>query len=160
LAAAVALMARDRNGPSIQLQVLVYPVTNYSDDTPSHQGTGEGYFLRSAEVMWYWKQYLADEGDGADPYASPLRAGDLSALPPALVITAEYDPLRDEGEAYGHRLDDAGVSTVVHRYDGMFHSFVSFLSVLDAADEALTEIAVALRAAFARVSGPAAATGA
>jgi acetyl esterase len=148
LAAVTAQMARDLGGPVLRYQVLVYPVTNFSDDTPSHRGTGDGYFLRSAEVMYYWREYLVDEADGALPYASPLRAQSLAGLPPALIVTAEFDPLRDEGEAYGRRLQEAGVPATVHRYDGMFHSFVSFLGVLDAADEALGEIADALRAAL------------
>lgn len=154
LTAAVTLMARDRSGPRIAFQVLVYPVTDYSDDTESHRNTGEGYFLKSAEVMYYWGEYLADPADGAHPYASPLRAPDLRDLPPALVITAEFDPLRDEGEAYGAALRGAGVPVVVHRYDGMFHSFLSFLSVLDAASTAMAEIGSALRQAFALPAEP------
>jgi len=148
LAAVVALMARDRGGPELAAQVLVYPVTDHSADTPSHRSTGEGYFLKSAEVMWYWDQYLTGPADGANPYASPLRAESVVGLPPALIITAEYDPLRDEGEAYGQRLREAGVPTTVHRYEGMFHSFLSFGGVLDAADAATAEIADALRAAL------------
>jgi len=149
LAAVVALMARDRGGPELALQVLVYPVTDHSAETASHRSTGEGYFLKSAEVMWYWDQYLADPDDGAHPYASPLRAESLAGLPPALIVTAEYDPLRDEGEAYGRRLQEAGVTATVHRYEGMFHSFLSFGGVLDAADAATREIAAGLRAALA-----------
>jgi len=148
LAAVVALMARDRGGPEIAAQVLVYPVTDRSAETPSHRSTGEGYFLKSAEVMWYWDQYLAKSDDGAHPYASPLRAESVAGLPPALIITAEFDPLRDEGEAYGRRMEEAGVPTAVHRYEGMFHSFLSFGGVLDAADAATAEIAAHLRAAL------------
>jgi len=157
LAAVVALMARDRGGPELALQVLVYPVTDHSAETTSHRSTGEGYFLKSAEVMWYWDQYLADPDDGAHPYASPLRAESLAGLPPALIVTAEYDPLRDEGEAYGRRLQEAGVRATVHRYEGMFHSFLSFGGVLDAADEATREIAASLRAALSAGDVPAAA---
>jgi len=148
LAAAVALMARDRGGPSIAAQVLVYPVTDFSDQTPSHRTTGEGYFLKSEEVMYYWGQYLSDPGEGDNPYASPLRAPDLHGLPPALIVTAENDPLRDEGEAYGSALLAAGVAVTVTRYEGQFHSFLSFLAVLDDARRAMAEIAVTLRSAF------------
>jgi acetyl esterase len=148
LAAAVALMARDRSGPAIAAQVLVYPVTDFSDQTPSHRNTGEGYFLKSPEVMYYWAEYLNDPSEGSQPYASPLRAPDLSGLPPTLIITAENDPLRDEGEAYGAKLAAAGVETTVTRYDGQFHSFLSFLAVLDDARTAMGEIAGTLRQAF------------
>jgi acetyl esterase len=148
LAAVVALRARDEGGPALRAQVLLYPLTDFSDTTASHREIGADYFLSSADAMWYWRHYLADEADGAHQYASPLRAGDLSGLPPALIITAEFDPLRDEGEAYGARMAAAGVSVSVHRYDGMFHGFVSLLSVLEPADEALVEVAVALRAAL------------
>jgi acetyl esterase len=141
-------MARDRGGPPLGFQVLVYPVTDFSADTPSHRNTGEGYFLRSEEVMYYWGQYLADPADGANPYASPLRAEDLGGLPPALVITAEFDPLRDEGEAYGRRLEGAGVPVTISRYDGMFHSFLSFMAVLEAAQQARSQIGDALREVF------------
>jgi acetyl esterase len=149
LAAVAALMARDRGGPALGLQVLVYPVTDFRFDTPSHLGTGDGYFLKSDEVRYYWMEYLACEADGASPYASPLRAESLRALPPALVITAEYDPLRDEGEAYARRLAAEGVPATLTRYDGMFHSFVTFHTALPAAGHALRQIGDALRQAFA-----------
>src|SRR5205814_2771508 len=106
---------------------------NHHYTTPSHFSTGEGYFLKSEEVQWYWRRYLRDEADGSHPYASPLRADDHNGLPPALVITAEHDPLRDEGEAYGEALRAAGVDAVIARYEGMFHSSLSFLADLDAA---------------------------
>jgi acetyl esterase len=144
LAAAVALLARDRRGPSIAAEVLVYPVTDFSDATPSHRNAGEGYFLKSPEVMYYWGEYLNDPEEGSNPYASPLRAPDHRGLPPTLIITAENDPLRDEGEAYGAALAAAGVETTVSRYDGQFHSFLSFLAVLDDARTAMAEIAQAL----------------
>jgi acetyl esterase len=149
IAAVVAMMARDRGGPELALQALVYPVIDHSDQTVSHRENGSGYALRSAEVMYYWGQYLARPGDGADPYASPIRAEDLSGLARALVVTGEYDPLRDEGEAYGERLRAAGVPVRVHRYEGMFHSFFSFLAVLDEARQLRDEIASELRDAFA-----------
>jgi acetyl esterase len=144
LVAALALMARDRGGPRLGLQVLVYPMLDTRCDTPSHRGTGPGYFLKSEEVQWYWKRYLGD-ADPTDPYASPSHATDLSGLPPTLIVTAEHDPLRDEGEAYGAALAAAGVDVTVTRYDGVFHSFLSFLAVLDEALAARDQIGAEIR---------------
>lgn len=149
LAAAVAMMARDRSGPALRLQVLVYPMLDTACDTPSHVNTGEGYFLKSEEVQWYWRRYLADPADADNPYASPTQADDLTGLPKALIITAENDPLRDEGEAYGAALTSAGVEVTVTRYDGMFHSFLSFIAVLDEAVEARDQIGAEVRRALA-----------
>src|SRR5690606_37169655 len=104
LAAVVAQMARDRGGPTVSLQVLIYPVTDFRFDTPSHLDPGDPTVLQSDEVQYFWQEYLPDPDASAQPYASPLRAPSLAGLPPALVITAEYDPLRDEGEAYAERL--------------------------------------------------------
>jgi acetyl esterase len=148
LAAVVALMARDRGGPSLGLQVLVYPVIDFRFDTPSHLDPGDPKVLQSDEVRYYWYEYLADEADGARAYASPIRAESLASLPPALVVVAEFDPLRDEGEAYATRLAAEGVHVSVHRYDGMFHSFVTFLGALPQARDAVARIGDALRAAF------------
>jgi acetyl esterase len=102
-------------------------------------------FFNNRSVRWYWGHYLADPADGAHPYASPLRAPDLGRLPPTLIITAEYDPLRDEGEEYGQRLGRDGVDVTVHRYDGMIHGFFAMSGVLDAARGATDEAAVFLR---------------
>jgi acetyl esterase len=148
LAAVCALMARDRGGPDLVFQLLIYPVTDFSFDTPSYEENAKGYFLEAETMRWYWRQYLRDSADGTDPYASPLRAPDLSRLPPALVITAGYDPLRDEGEAYGRRLREAGVDATVSRYDTMFHGFFGFGRLLDAAVPANKEAFAALQAAF------------
>jgi acetyl esterase len=148
LAAAVAQMARDRNGPEIALQVLLYPVIDHSDQTDSHRTIGDNYFLKSREVMYYWDQYLTHSEEGDHPYASPLRASSHRHLPPALIIVPEYDPLRDEGEAYGRVLIEAGVPTTIHRVPGMFHGFLNFLTMLEAADEAKREIGAALRSAL------------
>ncbi len=126
-AAVVAMMARDRSGPPIAFQYLIYPVTDYSFDSASYVENGQGYFTTTTHLRWYWEQYIGtDEVAGSDPYASPLRADDLSGLPPARIITAEFDPLRDEGEAYAARLSEAGVNTTVRRFDGMFHGFFTF----------------------------------
>src|SRR5207245_11674540 len=100
LAAVVPLMARDRRGPPIAFQVLVYPVLDFNFETASYRENAEGYSLTRAGMQWSWNHYLSTPDEGRHPYASPFRAADLTGLPPALVITAEYDPLRDEGEAY------------------------------------------------------------
>jgi acetyl esterase len=148
LAAAAALLARER-GPELRFQLLVYPVTDHGFDTPSYLENGEGYFLSAAMMRWFWQQYLEEPSHGADPLASPLRAADLAGLPPALVLTAEYDPLRDEGEVYAARLRDAGVPVTITRYAGMFHGFVRMTRILDKARTALDEIAGSLQKAFA-----------
>ncbi len=149
LAAVVAMMARDRGGPPLRFQLLLYPVTNHAFDTRSYRENGEGYFLTEAAMRWYWDQYLADPADGNSPYASPLRATDLDGLPPAMVVTAEYDPLRDEGEEYGRRLTQAGVPTTIRREDGLIHGFSSFAPLLEQArianDRAFAALGGALR---------------
>src|SRR5438093_2846493 len=107
LAAVVSLMARDRGGPAIALQLLVYPVTNHAYDTASYRENADGYLLTRDSMVWFWNHYLRTAADGDNPLASPLRAKDLRGLPPAMVLTAEFDPLRDEGEAYAMRLQEA-----------------------------------------------------
>jgi acetyl esterase len=149
LAAAVSLMSRDRGGPELALQILVYPVTHHSDDTASYQENAEGYLLTRSAMRWFWDQYLRRPEDGAEPYASPILAKSLVGLPPALVITAEYDPLRDEGEAYAARLGEAGVPVMLTRYPGMIHGFFRMINMVDKARAARDEAAAALRKAFA-----------
>lgn len=148
LAAVVALMARDRGGPTLVHQLLIYPVTDYSFDTPSYIDNAEGYFLTREMMQWFWGHYLAAEADGMQPLASPLRADDVSNLPSATVITAEFDPLRDEGEAYAARLEASGVPTECVRYDGMIHGFFGMTDALDRAKEAVALSSRALRRAF------------
>jgi acetyl esterase len=148
LAAVAALMARDRGGAPVTFQLLVYPVVDVAQDTPSHRDNADGYLLTASLMRWFWECYLGPDGDGADPYASPARAGSLSGLPPALVVTAEYDPLRDEGEAYAAALSAAGVPTRVHRYDGQVHGFFANPAYGPLALRALDEAAAALRDAF------------
>jgi acetyl esterase len=145
LAAAVALMARDRGGPPLSFQVLIYPVTDAAFDTPSYRDNGEGYTLTRAGMQWYWDQYVPKAADRAHPYAAPLRAPSLAGLPPALVITAEYDPLRDEGEAYARRLVEAGGRVTQTRYPGAIHAFFRMTNVLDLARAAVAEVAAALQ---------------
>src|SRR5206468_12472075 len=148
LTAAVALMAREREGPPLSFQVLIYPVLDLASESASRKENGEGYFLTAAGMTWYEEQYLRDDADRKNVLASPLLADDLAGLPPALVVTAEYDPLRDEGEAYGRRLNEAGVPATVSRYDGMFHGFLAFAGALDGATRAQGEVFAALRTAF------------
>lgn len=148
LSTVVCLMARDRGGPRLAFQALVYPVTDYSFDTPSHRENGEGYLITTGDMRWFWGHYLSGGGDGTDPYASPLRAPDLSALPPAFIATAEFDPLRDEGEAYGHRLAEAGVAAEVRRYDGQMHGFFWMPAAVERGRELMDDMAAALRKAF------------
>jgi acetyl esterase len=149
LAAVVAHMARDRGGPPIAFQALIYPVIDAACDTPSYSENAEGYFLEKQAMRWFWDQYLGVDCDGTDPQASPIKARDLSSLPPAVVITAEYDPLRDEGEAYADALRGAGVPVTMRRYDGMIHGFASMPMLFPEADEAMGRIGEALHSAFA-----------
>ncbi|GAA2131422.1 alpha/beta hydrolase [Actinomadura napierensis] len=154
LAAVACLAARDHAGPPIAFQLLVYPVTEAGQDTASYREHAEGGFLTAAHMRWYWKQYLADPSDADHPYASPLRAPDLSGLPPAFVLTAECDPLRDEGEAYAARLAEAGVPVKVRRFDGAFHGFFGLDHVLPVAVEARRATTEALRAALGTAPPP------
>ena len=149
LAAVVALMARQRGGPPLVHQLLVYPVTDFNFATPSYRENAQGYLLGRTDMVWFWNHYLRDEADGGNPLASPLRAEDLRGLPPALVITAEYDPLRDEGEAYAEKLRAAGVPVTCTRYDGMVHGFFNMFVAVDRAKDAIRQAADALREAFA-----------
>jgi acetyl esterase len=148
LAAAVSLMARDKHGPPIVFQLLIYPATNHAFDTTSYSDNADGYWLSKDDTRWFWNHYLRDEEDGRNPYASPSCAGDLSSLPPAFVITAEFDPLRDEGEAYAARLRERGVPVKVTRYDGMIHDFVN-IAEFRQSRTAIDETAAELRKAFA-----------
>ena len=148
LAAAVALMARDRKGPELALQVLTYPAVDPACDTPSCKENAEGYLLTLADMHYFWGHYLGPDGDRESPYAAPLRASDLRGLPPALVQTAEFDPLRDEGEVYARRLQQAGVPTTLTRYDGMIHGFVLLSHVLDDGRRGEEEIVRHVRKAF------------
>ena len=150
LAAAVSLMARDNGGPHIATQVLVYPVTDRNFERPSMIEVGDGYPLTRDGMRWFWGHYLSSDDDAANPYAAPLQASDLSGLPPALVITAEYDPLRDEGEAYAARLEQAGVAATCTRYNGMMHGFFQQPDLFDQAQKAHAEVAAAVRAALAK----------
>lgn len=150
LTAVVAQMARDRDGPPLVFQLLIYPATDFTFDGPSLHENADGYFLTTDDMDWFTNHYLNSNADRTNPLASPMQADDLSDLPPALVITAEFDPLRDEGEAYGQQLQEAGVDVTISRYSGMIHGFVSRDPVMDKGRQARAECAMALRAAFAQ----------
>ena len=149
LTAAVTLLAARRGGPQARFQLMVYPATDARMSYPSQSENGEGYMLTADSMRWFYNHYLGDH-DPEDPIVSPIYApaDELAGLPPALVITAGYDPLRDEGEAYGLRLEQAGVPVKVSRYDGHLHGFFGMRGVIDAADAALAEAADALRQAL------------
>ena len=141
LSASLALVARDRRAAPIAGQLLVYPVLDARCDTPSYRENGSGYFLTLEKMRWFWKMYLPEGDDGSNPYASPLRATDLSGLPAALVITAEYDPLRDEGERYAAGLRAAGIQATCKRYDGQIHAFLSMGGVIPEARDVIERAA-------------------
>lgn len=145
LAAAVALLARDRGAPALAFQLLIYPVTAADFETPSYRDNAEGYLLSRRGMQWFWDQYVPDLDQRREPYAAPLAAPSLSGLPPALVQTAEYDPLRDEGEAYARALRDAGNEAELTRYDGLIHGFFGMQDAVAAARGAMDEAVAALR---------------
>ncbi|MFS2068354.1 alpha/beta hydrolase [Pseudomonas sp. CT11-2] len=148
LATVIANIDAQNAAPTLSHQVLLYPVTDCRFDSPSYQTRGQDYFLTSEMMQWYWKQYLPDQSAANDPHASPLRATLSPTAAPATVITAEYDPLCDEGEAYAKALMAAGVTARLHRWKGQIHGFASMLGVIDAADGALSVAANALQLAF------------
>ena len=149
LAAAVALMSRDRGGPALAFQLLLCPLTDFRVTTPSWKEY-DGYMINKEEFLIFRDFYLSSIEEQAHPYASPLLAPDLHGLPPALIITAECDPLRDGGEQYGQRLLESDVPTTVSRYEGMVHNFMHMKALVpDVANRAFSEIGRALRGAFA-----------
>ena len=149
LAAAVSLMARDRGGPRIRHQMLIYPVTDVAMDTKSQsEFMADGYVLSKADMEWFWGHYLANSKDGENPYASPLRAKDLKNLPPAHLITASHDPLRDEGETYAEKLKQAGNKVKVKRYHGVVHGFFSLQAAIDQGKTASHDLAEELKASL------------
>lgn len=152
LAAALCLMSRDRGGPRISFQALIYPITDCNFERPSYLENGEGYFLTRREMIWFWNHYVASPEQMLEPYASPLRASSLQDLPPALVQTAEYDPLRDEGEAYAIALRNAGVNVTLYRFDGMIHAFVRRVEQFSMARRAIQQIAEHLRNALSHTT--------
>jgi acetyl esterase len=148
LAAVVALMARDAGGPKVALQVLIYPVTDLGAEAKSYADFAEGYMLSRDSMRWFSAHYLTGKEEAGDWRASPLRARSLAGLPPALIVTAGFDPLRDEGEAYAARLRDAGVAVDYVCFGGMIHGFAAMGKVLDTALRAVALIGGALRQAL------------
>jgi acetyl esterase len=157
MAAACAIRARDRGGPELALQVLVCPVVDHDMTTPSYRerGSGPDLFITAKDMEWFWNCYVPDPAARSRPDASPLRAESLSNLPPAIVITAEYDPLRDEGIAYAERLQAAGVQVTHRHHADMFHDFFSFVNLIDAGNEAVERVGAEIRALVATRGAPA-----
>ncbi len=152
MAAVVCLVARDQGGPPIEHQLLLYPITDRDFETQSYKDNAEGYFLTRDMMKWFWGHYLATEADGQQAYAAPLRAEIFSGLPSATIITAEYDPLRDEAEHYAQCLLGAGVKTELIRYSGMIHGFLTFPEAIDAANAGIATVGNKLREALAASS--------
>ena len=154
MAAVTALRIRDEGGPKLCGQMLLYPVTDYhTPGTPSYAENAEGYGLTRDTMVWFWRHYLGDATQAANPHAAPLRAADLSRLPPALVLSAEYDPLRDEAERYGDRLQAAGVPVQITRRPGVNHGFLFWVGLVDKAGEAMAETCAWARQTFAEHRG-------
>ena len=149
LAAVMAQRAAGRGAPALRAQLLVYPVTDLRMTHPSIIENGEGYLLTRESMRWFHDLYLGPDGDPSNPVASPLLAEDVSDVAPAIVVTAGFDPLRDEGDAYAERLDASGVKVTHLRYDDMIHGFASMAAVTPRTDEMLTEVGEALRGLLA-----------
>jgi len=149
LAAVISILARDRKAPKIGFQLLIYPATDITCSAPSHK-TNTEYILTPADIRWFMGHYLRSDDDKRNPLASPLFTASFNGLPPALIITAEFDPLRDEGEDYGRKLREAGVPVQVSRYEGMVHGFVSMNDMIDKGKQGIAEAAAALKKAFAK----------
>ena len=149
LAAVMTLMSRRDGGPGLVAQLLHCPVTNCDFDTASYRVNAEGYFLTAEAMRWFWAHYLGDDGDGTDPIASPFRADSLADLPPALVQTAEFDPLLDDGRAYAARLRESGVPAIYTEYAGVVHDPWLMFGVVPKGRRAIDEAAAFLRERFA-----------
>ncbi|AAK42652.1 alpha/beta hydrolase [Saccharolobus solfataricus] len=147
LSTVVSILDRDNGENVVKYQIMIYPVVNMLDSSPSMYNYGDGYFLTYERILWYNKQYVKEDSDYYNPLASPILA-ESHNLPPALIITAEYDPLRDQGEMYAHKLKVSGVKTISLRYNGMIHGFVSFYEYLDTGKEAIHHIASSIRKMF------------
>lgn len=152
LSAGLALRVRDRGGPAIAAQVLIYPVLDARCDTPSFTENATGYFLTRQKMHWFWQMYLPEGDDGANPCASPLRAESFAGLPPTFVVTAEHDPLRDEGERFAEALRRAGVAATARRWNGLIHGFASMGKCIPESREAIDWCAAAIRGASPRAA--------
>lgn len=149
LAAVVCLRVKEADTPLPVFQLLVYPVTDSDFTRLSYIENAEGYMLTEVGMRWFWDQYVNSADELVHPHAAVARASELAGLPPALVITAEFDPLRDEGEAYGELLRAAGVPVTITRYDGVIHGFYGMFNAIDKGRDAIRESAEALGRAFA-----------
>ncbi|MEQ8267156.1 MAG: alpha/beta hydrolase [Parvibaculum sp.] len=150
LAAAVCLRAKSEKDPEIAFQLLIYPVTDAPRGTQSYKDFAEGYFLEAEGMDWFWNHYVLSAGaDPANPFAAPLRAPSLAGLPPAYVVTAGFDVLRDEGKAYAEALKEAGVEAEYVNYEGMIHGFFNLQGALDVSRDAVKAAAKALKEALA-----------
>lgn len=145
LAAATTLLLRDEGGPPIAHQLLVYPVLDRAGAYPSRSENAEGHVLTSGSVGWFWDHYLADPADASHPYASPLHAEHLRGLPPATIVVAGFDPLRDEGVAYAERLAADGVPADLREWPGMIHGFLWMAGELEAGRALIADLGAALR---------------
>ena len=148
LAAVISLIARDRGAPKLRCQALLYPAVECGMTHASHDRFAEGYLLTRPTMKWFYDQYLRGPADVDDWRASPLRAGDLSGVAPALVLTAGNDVLCDEGQAYAHRLQEAGVAVQLRHFPDQIHGFLTMGKIIEAAQPALDDIAAALQAAW------------
>lgn len=149
IAAALCLMTRDRGGPPVCFQALIYPITDCDLDRPSYHENATGYFLTRSQMEWFWQHYIADPEQRQHPYASPLRASTLQGLPPAFILTAEFDPLRDEGEAFAAALTEAGIPVLLHRVPGMIHAYIKRVDQFEDALASIRMTGEALRQAMA-----------
>ncbi|MEM7097445.1 MAG: alpha/beta hydrolase [Pseudomonadota bacterium] len=145
LSAVMCLKARDEGGPKINFQCLLYPVTDCDMNRGSYAENGEGYLLELKSMVWFWDNYCPDSAVRSEPYASPIRAGNLGNLPPALVVTAEFDPLRDEGMAYAEALDAAGTEATAICYDGLVHDFFATAVMFECSKAAFNATVSALK---------------
>lgn len=153
LAAVVAQLARDAGGPDLVHQVMVCPVTDHysrSMERPSYSENAEGYLLTRDSMVWFWDMYIGKDGNADDPKAAPMQAADVSALPPATVLTMEFDPLRDEGAAYADRLREAGVAVKYICYQGQIHTSYNSSAAIERGREIITEVSKSLSDAFSR----------
>ncbi len=149
LAAVISMMSRDRKGPEIKYQILLSPALDLLNlETQSYKDFANGYFLTKKDVMFIRSQYLPDKNDWKNPYASPLCAKDHSNLPPAVIVTAQFDVLRDEAQEYHNKLISAGVQSEYHMYEGMIHDFAILIDLYDEADEAVDRIVGNLKKIF------------
>jgi len=150
LATVSALRAREAGGPAIALQVLVYPVVDCDLTRPSYaEHSDTKLIVNKAEMVWFWDHYVPDEAERAHPYASPIRASGLEGLPPAYILIAQHDPLRDEGLSYAAALEAAGVPVTVARHDHQIHAFFPLVNLMESADRAVAEAGAAIRDAVA-----------